>query len=59
MLFRSESAAGSGNEIIIPYNRQELADYLAVDRSALSAELGRMRDDGLIRFERNRFTICR
>lgn len=54
-----ESAAGSGNEIIIPYNRQELADYLAVDRSALSAELGRMRDDGLIRFERNRFTICR
>lgn len=54
-----ESAAGSGNEIIIPYNRQELADYLAVDRSALSAELGRMRDDGLIEFERNRFTICR
>ena len=54
-----EAAAGSVSEIRIPYNRQELADYLAVDRSALSAELGRMRDDGLIRFERNRFTICR
>lgn len=41
----------------IPYNRQELADFLAVERSAMSAELGRMRDDGLIRFHRSEFEL--
>lgn len=41
----------------IPFNRQQLADYLAVDRSALSAELSRMQKDGMIEFEKNRFTI--
>lgn len=41
----------------IPYNRQQLADYLSVDRSALSSELGRMQKDGLIEFEKNRFTL--
>ncbi len=41
----------------IPFNRQQLADYLAVDRSALSAELSRMKRDGLIRYERNQFEI--
>lgn len=41
----------------IPFNRQELAEYLAVDRSAMSAELGRMRDDGLLRFEKNQFEL--
>lgn len=48
--------AGSGS-FTIPYNREELADYLSVDRSAMSAELGRMRDDGLIRFQKNNFTL--
>ena len=41
----------------IPFNRQQMADFLCVDRSALSAELGRMRRDGLIQFERNHFTL--
>ena len=41
----------------IPYDRQALADYLEVDRSAMSNELGKMRDDGLIEFEKNRFTL--
>ena len=41
----------------LPFNRQEMADYLAVERSALSAELCRMRDDGLITFHRNRFEL--
>lgn len=41
----------------IPYNRQEFADLLCVERSALSRELGRMRDDGLIAFERNTFSL--
>lgn len=42
----------------IPFNRQELADYLSVDRSAMCTELGRMRDDGLIKFCKNRFELC-
>lgn len=41
----------------VPYNRQQLADYLGVDRSALCAELTKMRRDGLISFEKNRFTV--
>lgn len=41
----------------IPFRRQELADYLSVDRSAMSAELGRMQRDGLLTFTRNRFQL--
>lgn len=47
------------SEFSIPYNRQELADYLSVDRSAMSAELSRMRAEGIIEFEKNRFRICK
>lgn len=41
----------------IPFNRQELADYLNVDRSALSKELTCMRNEGLIEFNKNHFKI--
>ena len=41
----------------IPYNREEMARYLCIDRSALSRELCKMRDDKLIKFERNTFEI--
>ena len=41
----------------IPYNREQLASYLGVDRSALSAELSRMQRDGLIRFRKNHFKL--
>ncbi len=41
----------------IPFNRQQLADYLGVDRSALSNELSKMQKDGLITFKRNEFTL--
>ena len=43
--------------ITIPFNRQQLADYLSVDRSAMSNELCRLRDDGLLEFEKNRFRL--
>lgn len=43
----------------IAFNRQELAEYLAVDRSALSAELGRLRDDGLVEFNKNHFELIK
>ena len=41
----------------IPYNRQQLADYLSVERSALSNELSTMQRDGLIRYEKNHFDV--
>ncbi len=41
----------------IPFNRQQLADFLFVDRSAMSNELCKMRDEGLIQFEKNRFKL--
>jgi CRP-like cAMP-binding protein len=44
-------------EFDIPFNRQQMADYLNLDRSALSKELGRMRKDGLISFRKNHFRI--
>ncbi|MBE6949982.1 MAG: Crp/Fnr family transcriptional regulator [Ruminococcaceae bacterium] len=41
----------------IPYDRQELADYLEVDRSGLSAEISKLRREGLIESEKRRFTL--
>ena len=41
----------------IPYDRQELADYLEVDRSGLSAEISKLRQDGVIESERKHFVI--
>lgn len=41
----------------LPYDRQQLADYLNVERSALSGELSKMQQDGLIRYHRNHFEV--
>jgi CRP-like cAMP-binding protein len=41
----------------IPFNREELADYLAVDRSAMSRELGKMKQEGLIDYKKNKFIL--
>lgn len=41
----------------IPYSRAELADFLNVDRSAMSRELSRMKKEGLIDFNRNTFSV--
>ncbi len=41
----------------IPFNRQQLADFLSVDRSAMSNELCKMRDENLIAFNKNFFTL--
>jgi len=52
-----ESQKQRSSSFTIPFTRQQLADYLSVDRSAMSSELCRMRDDGLIEFERSRFKL--
>ena len=44
-------------EFTIPFNRQQLADYLSVDRSAMSNELGKMQRERLIRVDKNRFYL--
>lgn len=41
----------------IPYNRQQMADYLSVDRSAMSNELSKMQGEGIITFKKNKFKI--
>lgn len=43
--------------IQIPYNRQQLADYLSVDRSALSATLSAMQKEGILDFYKNEFKL--
>lgn len=45
------------DEFRIPLNRQELADYLNVDRSALSNELAKMKDEKLLSFRKNEFQL--
>ncbi len=52
-----EAKKQNRTDVTIPFNRQQLADFLSVDRSAMSAELGRMRDEGLLSFEKNRFRL--
>lgn len=47
----------NSNSFAIQFNRQQLADYLSVDRSAMSNELCKLRDEGLIAFEKNRFIL--
>ncbi len=44
-------------EFTIPFDRQQLADYLNVDRSALSGELGKMRREGILETNRNHFIL--
>lgn len=51
--FSQEMVQQGSSRFLIPFNRQELADYLGVDRSALSAELGKMRREGIIEVNRN------
>lgn len=53
----AESVKNKSASFDIPYNRQQLADYLSVDRSAMSAELGRLKDEGVLDFHKNHFTI--
>lgn len=52
-----EAQRAGRNKFIIPYNRQELAEYLSVDRSAMSNELSKMRDEGILSFERSKFEL--
>ena len=49
----------NANSFTIPYDRQELADYLEVDRSGLSAEISKLRREGVLECEKNRFRLLK
>jgi len=53
----SESERQKSDMVSIPFNRNDMADFLGANRSALSRELSRMRDDGLIEYWKNSFKI--
>ena len=58
LAYLSYLAAQQGSRCVeVPFNRQQLADYLGVDRSALSTELTRMQNDGLVEVRRNSFAL--
>jgi len=56
-LSMQQTRAGK-NPFTIPFNRAEMADYLCVDRSALSLVLAQMQEEGIITYHRNEFHLC-
>ena len=55
--FSAEAQRLGKYEFDIPFSRQQLADYLAVERSGLSLELGKMKKDGLLDFHKSHFIL--
>ena len=52
-----EAKRQNSSSFSIPFNRQQLADFLSVDRSAMSNELCKLRDEGMLDFHKNEFTL--
>ena len=57
--FNSLAIKTGSNYFEIPFNKTELASFLSVDRSAMSTELSRMKEDGLIDFEKRQFRLIK
>lgn len=58
LAYLSDEAERAGARAFdIPFDRQQLADYLGVDRSALSAELSRMRKSSILETRRSHFVL--
>ena len=55
----AEAQKHGPSEFDIPFSRQQLADYLSVERSAMSTELGKLRDEGMLSFRKNHFCLNR
>lgn len=52
-----EAKKRSSRTFTIPFDRQQLADYLCVERSAMSSELSKMRSEGLLEYQKSTFTL--
>ena len=60
MAYLTDQAKMKGsNDFTIPFNHQELADYLGVERSAMSAELGKLTKLGILQTQRSHFTLLK
>ena len=58
MAYLSDQAKRSGSpEFTIPFDRQALADYLGVERSAMSAEISKLQKDGVLTTHGSRFIL--
>jgi CRP-like cAMP-binding protein len=53
----SESVRQHTKAFAIPFDRQQLADFLSVDRSAMSNELSKLRNEGILEFNKNHFNL--
>ncbi len=53
----SQAKQQGKNSFTIPYDRQALADYLGVERSAMSAEISKLRREGILKSEKCHFTL--
>lgn len=53
----SEAKKAGGSRFQVPFSRQELADYLCVDRSAMSAELSKLKAGGILNVHKNQFEL--
>lgn len=55
----SQSKSRGSNAFSIPFDRQQLADFLSVDRSAMSNELSKLRNEGILEFNKNHFNFLK
>ena len=55
--FGEQAMLNSSSSFSVPFSRSALADYLGVDRSAMSNELSKMARDGLISYDKNEFRL--
>lgn len=53
----NEAKRHRNNSFDIPFNRQDLADYLNIDRSAMSFELSKLKKEGIIAYDKNKFVL--
>ena len=58
-LLNAEAQSSSKKSFLLPFSRESMADYLCVDRSALSRELSNLQKDKIIEFRRNEFTLLK
>ena len=52
-----QAKKANSNSFEVPFDRQELADFLEVDRSGLSAEIGKLKREGIIDNQKNHFVL--
>ncbi len=55
----AQAIEAKSRAVTVPFNRQQLADYLCVERSALSRELSKMQNEGLLKFVKNNFFLSK